>query len=31
MNRKMDDTATQIEDNEKKLAELKNQIGYKES
>ena len=27
----MDDTATQIEDNEKKLAELKNQIGYKES
>lgn len=31
MNRKMDDTVTQIEDNEKKLAELKNQIGYKES
>ncbi len=31
MNRKMEDTAHMIDDNEKKLQDIKNQIGYKES
>lgn len=31
MNRKMEDTAHMIDDNEKKLQGIKNQIGYKES